>query len=101
MSCALARLRARRDNPMLRWTHSSARLERLPHMQEVPGSSPGASTKYSLRYSSLFCSLSSERCVLHAPTVGDFVGTRSQNWPLLPHLRPPKLLPVSSVIGCG
>ncbi len=27
------------------WTHSSARLERLPHMQEVPGSSPGASTK--------------------------------------------------------
>ncbi len=26
------------------WTHSSARLERLPHMQEVPGSSPGAST---------------------------------------------------------
>src|SRR5579863_4621050 len=29
---------------MLRWTHSSARLERLPHMQEVPGSSPGAST---------------------------------------------------------
>jgi hypothetical protein len=32
---------------MLRWTHSSARLERLPHMQEVPGSSPGASTKFS------------------------------------------------------
>src|SRR5713101_5385860 len=29
-----------------RWTHSSARLERLPHMQEVPGSSPGASTKF-------------------------------------------------------
>src|ERR1700677_2031013 len=45
MSPALARPRARRDNPMLRWTHSSARLERLPHMQEVPGSSPGASTK--------------------------------------------------------
>ncbi len=31
-------------NSFLRWTHSSARLERLPHMQEVPGSSPGAST---------------------------------------------------------
>src|SRR5271168_1364560 len=47
MSRALARPRARRDNPMLRWTHSSARLERLPHMQEVPGSSPGASTNAS------------------------------------------------------
>jgi hypothetical protein len=30
------------------WTHSSARLERLPHMQEVPGSSPGASTIFSM-----------------------------------------------------
>ena len=33
------------DNASSRWTHSSARLERLPHMQEVPGSSPGASTR--------------------------------------------------------
>src|ERR1019366_5611839 len=32
MGRTLARLRARRDNPTLRWTHSSARLERLPHM---------------------------------------------------------------------
>jgi hypothetical protein len=32
------------DNACSRWTHSSARLEHLPHMQGVPGSSPGAST---------------------------------------------------------
>src|ERR1039457_635667 len=31
-SCTLAAFSARRDNPRLRWTHSSARLERLPHM---------------------------------------------------------------------
>jgi hypothetical protein len=35
------------DNACSRWTHSSARLEHLPHMQGVPGSSPGASTKVS------------------------------------------------------
>ncbi len=36
-----------RNNWLIRWTHSSARLEHLPHMQGVPGSSPGASTKQS------------------------------------------------------
>ena len=35
------------NNASFRWTHSSARLEHLPHMQGVPGSSPGASTKFS------------------------------------------------------
>ena len=40
----LAAARTESDNPFPQWTHSSARLERLPHMQEVPGSSPGAST---------------------------------------------------------
>ena len=34
------------DNASSRWTHSSARLEHLPHMQGVPGSNPGASTKF-------------------------------------------------------
>ncbi len=43
----LAAARRGSDNALPRWTHSSARLERLPHMQEVPGSSPGASTKFS------------------------------------------------------
>jgi hypothetical protein len=38
--------RARRNNSIPEWTHSSARLEHLPHMQGVPGSSPGASTKF-------------------------------------------------------
>ena len=36
--------RARRNNSIPEWTHSSARLEHLPHMQGVPGSNPGAST---------------------------------------------------------
>src|ERR1035437_7298082 len=40
----LAAARTESDNAFPQWTHSSARLERLPHMQEVPGSSPGAST---------------------------------------------------------
>jgi hypothetical protein len=49
----LAAARTGSDNASSRWTHSSARLERLPHMQEVPGSSPGASTKYSSTFSRL------------------------------------------------
>jgi hypothetical protein len=36
------------------WTHSSARLEHLPHMQGVPGSSPGASTKQTSTAATLF-----------------------------------------------
>src|SRR5579875_3860069 len=44
-SIALAAVLSRRDNSCARWTHSSARLEHLPHMQGVPGSSPGASTR--------------------------------------------------------
>jgi hypothetical protein len=42
--------RLRRNNSKPEWTHSSARLEHLPHMQGVPGSSPGASTKFSCKF---------------------------------------------------
>ena len=50
-------LRATRGGAIIpaRWTHSSARLEHLPHMQGVPGSSPGASTKNLSAKISAFC----------------------------------------------
>ena len=57
----LAAARTESDNAFPQWTHSSARLERLPHMQEVPGSSPGASTKFLSIFSGLWQNRSPER----------------------------------------
>jgi hypothetical protein len=46
----LVRARGGRDNPCSRWTHSSARLEHMPHMHGVAGSNPAASTNQSLDF---------------------------------------------------
>src|SRR5216683_1827114 len=60
------------------WTHSSARLERLPHMQEVPGSSPGASTNLFSRprkgFSGFPTQLSAARWIVTGQSAGQSIG---------------------------
>src|SRR5260370_28388600 len=60
------------------WTHSSARLERLPHMQEVPGSSPGASTNLFSRackgFSRFPTQLSAARLIVTGQSAGQWIG---------------------------
>src|SRR6266851_1294764 len=60
------------------WTHSSARLERLPHMQEVPGSSPGASTNLFSRackgFSRFPTQLSAARWIVTGQSAGQWIG---------------------------